>query len=373
MYQRNGNWITEFYHDGTRYKKSLGMGISKTVAKEREAKYKQEVRENKHHVKAKRIRFETFTIKYLDHARINKKPSSAKRNEVSIGQLMPYFKGKLIVSIHPFQVEQYKKARRDGGAASATVNRDIACLRNMMNKAVDWSYLEVNPIAKVKLLSEDNEVMWVLSPEEEVRLLKECGKVRQRKGAKYLRDLVEFALYSGMREGEIFGLRRVNVHLRENYLLATDTKTHQDRPVPINGTMREILQRRMEKPGSFFVFCNHNGDKLSHLSRGFKTARKEAGLIRWEVKDGKTVEVRFRFHDLRHTFGSRLGMNGTDLKSIMEIMGHKTAKVAMRYQHPSPSHKLKAVNQLDEIRKKIPSKVTAEKIVSLKNASNSTS
>ena len=133
-------------------------------------------------------------------------------------------------------------------------------------------------------------------------------------------------------------------------ILATCTNTHQDRPVPINETMREILIRRMEKPGSDFVFCNHNGDRLSHLSRGFKSARKEAGLIRWEVNDGETVEVRFRFHDLRHTFGSRLGMNGTDLKFIMEIMGHKTAKVAMRYQHPSPSHKLEAVKGLDKIR-----------------------
>ena len=360
MYLRGENWVTEFYYNGIRYKKSLGMGISKTVAKEREADYRKEVREGKHHVKARRIRFETFKEKYLDHARVNKKPSSAKRNEVSIGQLMPYFKGKLIGSIHPFQVEQYKKARRDGGTSPATVNRDVACLRNMMNKAVDWSFLQVNPIAKVKLLSEDNEVMWVLSPEEELRLLDECGKIRQRKGAKYLRDLVEFALYSGMRQGEIFGLKQANVHLDENYLLATDTKTHQDRPVPINETMREILQRRMEKPGSAYVFCNHNGDRLSHLSRGFKTARKEAGLIRWEVKDGKTVKVRFRYHDLRHTFGSRLGMDGVDLKTIMEIMGHKTAKVAMRYQHPSPSHKLEAVKGLDKIRE-----TSLQKIVEL--------
>jgi len=350
MYKRGENWVTEFYYNGIRYKKSLGMGISKTVAKEREAEYRQEVREGKHHVKARRIRFEKFTEKYLDHARVNKKPSSAKRNEVSIGQLMPYFKGKLIGSIHPFQVEQYKKTRRDGGASPATVNRDVACLRNMMNKAVEWSYLQVNPIVKVKLLHEDNEVMWVLSPEEETRLLEACENVRQRKGAKYLRDLVEFALYSGMREGEIFGLKRVHVHLEENYVLATDTKTHQDRPVPVNETMREILQRRMEVPGSDFVFCNHNGERLSHLSRGFKSARKKAGLIRWEVKDGETVEIRFRFHDLRHTFGSRLGMDGVDLKTIMEIMGHKTAKTAMRYQHPSPSHKLKAVKCLDKIR-----------------------
>ena len=63
---------------------------------------------------------------------------------------------------------------------------------------------------------------------------------------------------------------------------------------------------------------------------------KKAGLERWATdKDGKKKKVRFRFHDLRHTFGSRLGMAGVDLKTIMEIMGHKSAKVAMRYQHPT--------------------------------------
>ena len=176
----------------------------------------------------------------------------------------------------------------------------------------------------------------------EARLLEKCGKIRQRKGAKYLRDLVDFALYSRMRQSEIFGLTRVNVHLEENYLLPTDTKTHQDRP------------------RSDYVFCNHKGERLSHLFRSFKSARKKAGVIRWEVKDGETVEIRFRFHDLRHTFGSRLGMNGVDLKSIMEIMGHKTAKVAMRYQHPSPSHKLKAIKGLDKIRR-----TSSQKIVRL--------
>jgi len=348
MYLRDGNWVTEFYHEGIRHKKSLGMGISKTVAKEREAKYKQEVREGKHHVKARRIRFEKFAERYLENAKVNKKPKSAKRNEVSINMLMPYFKGKLISSIHPFQVEQYKKARRDEGREPATINRDIACLRNMMNKAVEWSYLQVNPISKVKLLSEDNEVMWVLSPEEEARLLEECDKRPQKK--KYLWDLVEFALYSGMRQSEIFGLKWIDVHLEENYLLATDTKTHENRPVPVNKTLHKILEKLKINSGSGYVFSNHEGERVPQLPKGFNEAREKAGLVRWEDKNGEMVKVRFRFHDLRHTFGSRLGMNGTDLKTIMEIMGHKTAKVAMRYQHPSPSHKLEAVKSLDKLR-----------------------
>ena len=357
MYLRNGNWVTEFYHDGIRYKKSLGMGISKTVAKERDADYRKEVREGKHNVKAKRIRFETFSIKYLDHARVNKKPKSAKRNEVSIGQLMPHFKGKLIGSIHPFQVEQYKKVRRDGGASPATVNRDVACLKNMMNMAVQWGYLQVNPVAKVKQLHEDNERMWVLTPQEEQRLLEECQKRPQKRI--YLRDLAQFAIYTGMRQEEIFSLTWGHVHLKEKYIFVSDmiTKNHQSRNVPMNATVENILRRRNVTELGDHVFGNAAGTKLTVLTNAFWKAVDEAHLYRRETVDGKMVKTRFRFHDCRHTFGARLGMNGTDLKSIMEIMGHKTAKVAMRYQHPSPSHKLEAVNRLDKIRGPAPQKI----------------
>jgi len=77
------------------------MVISKTIAREREAKFKQEVREGKHQQKARRIKFEVFAEKYLENARVNKRPSSAKRNQVSVGQLMPFFRGQLIGSLLP--------------------------------------------------------------------------------------------------------------------------------------------------------------------------------------------------------------------------------------------------------------------------------
>jgi len=348
MYLRDRNWVIEFYHNGVRFKKALGKGISKTVAKERAEKFRREVREGQHQLKARRITFEKFTEKYLDHARVNKRPKSARRNEVSIKMMMMFFKGQLIGSIHPFQVEGYKKARRDGGASPATVNRDVACLRNMMNMAVDWGYLRSSPLSRIKMIREDNEKMWVLSAEEEIRLLEECAKSPQRGGKeqRYLVDLVRFALHSGMRLEEIFSLLKVDVHLDQDFLIVVDSKNHESRNVPLNETTKEILLRRMEKPGDH-VFTNSKGGKLTVLTNAFWSAAKEAGLIREE--GGK--RVRFRFHDLRHTFGSRLGMGGVDLKSIMEILGHKSAKVAMRYQHPTPSHKLEAVRSLDQIRR----------------------
>lgn len=363
MYLRGGNWITEFYHEGTRFKKALGVGISKTVAKERESKFRQEVREGKHLLKARRITFEKFTEKYLENAKVDKRPKSAKRNEVSINMLMPYFKGQLISSIHQFQVEQYKKARREAGAEPATINRDVATLRNMMNKAIDWKYLQVNPLARIKMLEEVNERMWILSPEEEVRLLSECGKSEQwgGPGRRYLRDLVAFGLYSGMRLDEILSLLKVNVHLDQNYLLVVNSKSHRSRAVPISETLREILERRLEMPGDY-VFVNTKEERIKALTKACVHAIDRAGLIR--VESGK--RIRFRFHDLRHTFGSRLGMAGVDLKTIMEIMGHSTAKMSMRYQHPTPDHKLEAVRNLDKIGKIFTPKVTPEENIDQK-------
>ena len=189
--------------------------------------------------------------------------------------MMPYFKGKLIGSIHPFQVEQYKKARKEEGRTPATVNRDIACLRNMMNIAVEWKYLQINPIARVKLLKEDNEKMWVLSSEEEASLLEECEK----RPKEYLRDLTEFALYSGMRQGEIFNLKKANVHLKESFVLVTDTKNHENRTVPLNYTLKSILKRRIKVSDSDYVFSNQDGKSLKELTKSFVKAVEETKLF----------------------------------------------------------------------------------------------
>jgi integrase len=363
MYKRGNNWVTDFWNEGIRYKKSWGP-ISKTVAREKEQKFKTEVREGKHQKKTKRILFETFSEKYLAVAWTDKKPSSARRNEVSINMLMPHFKGKLISAIHPFMVEQYKKIRRESGTEPATVNRDVATLRNMMSLAVGWGYLLKNPLDGVKKFKEDNEKMWVLTPDEETKLLTECEKRKQKRT--YLKDLVQLALNTGMRRKELFNLKKIDVKLKSRFLIATDTKNHESRNVPLNDTAYSILKIRL-KGDTEYVFSNAGNGKLTVLTNAFWNTIKDVGLVRYETaKDGKEKKIRFRFHDLRHTFGSRLGMAGYDLKTIMEIMGHKDPRTAMRYQHPAPSHKLNAVKSLDQITPK----VTPSNIVDLKRKAN---
>jgi site-specific recombinase XerD len=361
MYKRGDCWYSDFWFEGQRYRKSLGP-VSKTTAREKEAGWRRDIRSGKYLQRKRRIRFETFSEKYLaKHVRLRKKPSTIRRYETSIKMLKPYFKGKTIGHINPDLVDGYIKNRLEEDTAPATINRDIYTLRNMMKKAVDWKYLYYNPLAGIERLTEDNEKMWVLTVDEEEKLLKECDKRPQRK--KYLKDLVLLALNTGMRQGEILDMKKNHVKLKHRYVRVVDTKTHEDRYVPLSETATAILKRYLIESPSEYVFCNHHGKKLTVLTNAFWTAIEEAGLTRIELdKKGNEKTVRFRFHDLRHTFGSRLGMAGQDLKTIMEIMGHKNPRTAMRYQHPSPDHKLQAVRILDKSHLKI----TKGKVIELK-------
>jgi len=217
--------------------------------------------------------------------------------------------------------------------------------------------MESNLFAGVKALKGEREREWVLIPEEEQRLLQECDNRPQRR--KYLRHLVLFALNTGMRESEIFKLKIANIHLDKRYIDVVDTKNGIDRAVPINDTLMAVssdidlmegLNAVCGIPNGEHLFCNDKGKRLTVLTNAFWKAVEEAGLFRYERdSNGRESKEKLRFHGLRHTFGSRLGMSGADVKTIMEIMGHKTFAMSMRYQHPTPTHKLKAVIGIDRL------------------------
>jgi len=87
-------------------------------------------------------------------------------------------------------------------------------------------------------------------------------------------------------------------------------------------------------PGSPWVFCKKNGERYGNIRKAFEGAKKRAEI------------VDFRFHDLRHTFASHLVMAGVDLKTVQELLGHKSFEMTLRYAHLSPDHKKRALNIL---------------------------
>jgi len=118
--------------------------------------------------------------------------------------------------------------------------------------------------------------------------------------------------------------------------LVEGTKNGEIRRVPMNHKLTATLEGAKKVSKGDYVF-SENGKPYGDVKTGWWSALKKAKI------EG------FRFHDLRHTFGSRLGMAGVDIRTIQELMGHKDSKMTMRYSHPTPEHKKNAVKMLDRV------------------------
>lgn len=146
------------------------------------------------------------------------------------------------------------------------------------------------------------------------------------------------ALNTGLRRGELFGLRWDDVDFTTNVLTIRHTKAGRTRHVPMNAEVRTILGALESRGRSPYVLPSANSarprDAHNFIRRMFTPALKRA-----RIGD-------FRWHDLRHTFASRLVMCGVDLRSVQELLGHTDIKMTLRYSHLSPAHLLAAVERL---------------------------
>ncbi len=327
LYQKKGNWYIDYYVHGRRKREVVGS--SKALAENVLRKRKVEIAENKFLdiKKDQKVKFEHFADTYFQlHARVNQRPLVIKRTAGLLKHLCTCFAGKSLAEITPQSIEQYK-SERIRAVAPATVNKELACLKCMFNKAISWGKFNDNPVRKVKLLKEDNKRIRYLEREEIRRLIDSC--------ALHLRPIVIVAVFTGMRKSEILGLKWQNIDIERGIVYLLETKNGERREVIINDTVKRTLIAVPKNPASPYVFCEEDGRPYANVRKSFDTALKKCGIIN------------FHFHDLRHTFASQLVMSGVDLKTVQELLGHKSIEMTMRYSHLSPSHKKRAVEILD--------------------------
>jgi integrase len=287
--------------------------------------------------------FRDLSVEYLQWA---KRQRSFPQKETLVKQLVTIFGAYPLRAFNSRLLEQYQterlekgnkivKVKPQGGNKPGTINRHIATIKVMFTKAAEWEMVEEEvrkKVRKVKLLEENNRRLRYLAKEECQKLVGECPK--------HLRPLVITALNTGMRRGEIFGLKWDNIDLKHGFILLDKTKNGERREIPINETLRQTfkgIERRLDVP---YIFFNPNTDPIvpyGDIKNAFNRACKKAG-----IRD-------FHFHDLRHTFASHLVMAGVDITTVKELLGHKTLTMTLRYAHLAPSHKVKAVDLLDSM------------------------
>ena len=402
LYKRGDNWYIDFTFHGQRIREMIGpsrKGAEKVIAKR-----KAEIAENKFLDKRKEpdpVKFYDFAKEYLQWSNANKKPTSYRRDLSLMRQLNKEFETKAIREITTWQIEKYKakrkeeinrpgavmgsfkRERKDGSQEEiwyvdyrgpqgdkvrkiigpskkdaeayfakskattrpATVNRELALLKHMYSKAIEWGRYEENPAKKVKLLKGEVKRVRFLMPDDVQKLLSNC--------ADHLKPIVTVAVHTGMRKGELLSLNWDQVNFEQGIISLLDTKNHKRRDISMNETVKATLTG-MERKGSY-VFSAEDGGSFGDVRRSFETALRRSG-----IQD-------FRFHDLRHTFASNLVMESVDIMTVKELMGHKDLTMTLRYTHLAPNHKTKAVNILDRVLSlNPPQSAVSQKVVSLR-------
>jgi len=220
-------------------------------------------------------------------------------------------------------VTKYREARRaelfhgDKVPTESTLNREIGQLRHLLNFGVQTGKLTRNPLGGIRgLLTPEDNARDVWIDEGEFERLHE-------KAEPELKPILLVAYDTGMRKGEILGLRWSQVELRPDVgcirLQSSDTKSRKPREIPLTTRVREALAA-LPCSVSDYVFVNpETGTRWNQIKKVFHRARHAAGLDH------------IRFHDLRRSFVTNARKRGVPESVVMRVSGHRTRSVFERY------------------------------------------
>lgn len=330
LYKRGRMYYIDYRLNGKRYRESTNTTKRREAelildCRKREIKEakRPEISEIKKAYKLAELAHEY--LKWTERQRVH------ETKKIWVKQLVEAFGNLDVRDLNPRVIEQWQSVRLKFNKPS-TVNRLTGCLKHMINKGVQWGIATeetLKMVRMVKPLEENNRRLRFLTIEECQTLIGCC--------AQHLKPIVTVALHTGMRRGEILGLKWEQVDLNHGFILLDTSKNGERREIPIDDTLQDMFSEMPHSIESIYVFTDRDGNPYKGIKNSFKTAIRKAG-----IRD-------FRFHDCRHTFASHLVMAGVDLVSVKDLLGHKSLTMTLRYAHLAAGHKRRAVNTLNRL------------------------
>lgn len=232
---------------------------------------------------------------------------------------------------------QCEPTRNGKTKSGSTVNRYLAALSHACTVATkEWEWLEDNPCRNVGRLKEGKARTRFLSDDERERLFEAC-KVSELEA---LYPIVLLAIATGARKSKLLGVKWSDVDLAAGRITWRDTKNGEDRTAPLGAAVTKLLADRkaartvVALAGEDLVF----DVRVSQLDHHWRKAREAAGLAGTDL----------RFHDLRRTCGTYLGIAGFSEYQIMAVTGHKSPAMVKRYVQVAGEHVRECADALDD-------------------------
>lgn len=354
----DGVFTVNIMVDGQRIHRTIGResdGTTRTQAEEFIEKARQDAKEGRLNLPKGRklaLSFSDAAGKYLTKLeQEGGKDLKMKRYRLTM-HLVPFFKDTPLSKISTFDVERYKKQRLEapvtrpngpggkpvqiGKTQPGTINRELAALSHLLNKSVEWGWLDHKP-ATIKRLKEHSGRITYLTVDQIERLLKAAQEDQNLQ----IYPFILIGLETSMRRSEIFGIRREHIDLQRQVIYIPKAKAGS-REQPITAHLANYLAEHVKTlpPGIPWLFPSP-GAKSGHtvnLDKPFRRVVAASGL------DVKQV-VR---HTLRHTAITHLVQAGVDLPTVKRISGHKNLSMVERYSHQNGAHIQSAMDKLAE-------------------------
>lgn len=352
--------------DKKRHREVAGRKLDDAVGRKEEIR--DQIRKGKYFAERRKYTttFDELIQKYRE---IYKDQRSFKRAKVFALKVMEnHFKGRLLSQITPFDIDSYKRMRKEATItvtskkgdtlvtvdtgrtrSDASVNRELACLSHLFGKAVEWEMVDESPFRKMRgLFFKENNKRTRFLAEEEIKKLLE---VDYDGLPPYLKPIVATAIYTGLRKGEILNLKWKDVDLEHGMIYVRENKQNRLQVKMVNDDLMDILMKLPVKGD--YLFHDGEGKPIKDVKRTFQTALRRAG-----IED-------FRFHDLRHTSCSYLTMRGAPIQAVQDHAGHSSIKMTMRYSHLSPQFRRESIQLLNGLCSDIskPSEANSERMV----------
>ena len=355
---KNGNWYVEFWYQEAvtkkrkRFRHSTGAGITKKQAEKLERQWKENLEkfgsmeppaQKTTESRKQGVPFSGFAKKFIeDYAKVRNKPSEVK-SKLSIirNHLYPFFGDTSITQIDRKQIDMFIAAKKRAGASPKTINNLLGTLSRMFNLAIEWGYLDRSPMIGVKKLKEAEPGFDFYTAEETLKFLAEC-----RRSEPYWYPYFVAAFNTGMRLGELSGLKRCDVDFDQNVIHVRRNLWHgqegtpkggKNRQIPMNTQLRDTLEAHCEglKPD----------DRVFEAKRGTELTRNSQRNPFFRIIEKANLK-RIRFHDIRHTFASQLVINKVPLRAVQQLLGHADIRMTERYSHLTHEATQEAVDTL---------------------------
>lgn len=334
MYKRDGKWWTCIRYKGKKIQRSLETD-NKSLALSIESKLRTELIEGKYFDKyeGENKTFKELVEKFMKEHSPKVSPKTQRAYERVFKHTGLFFRDMCLSEITPKRIAEYRASRYNEKAMPATVNQELAVLGKAFSLALkEWEWIKENPVNRIKRDRENNQRDKWLSYEDEQRLLENSPG--------WLREIIVFDLNTGLRQDELLSLPWDKVNLLRKTIIIQKSKNGKPRTVPLTSVAMGILEEkvRIRSLKSNFVFTNREGKRFDcgWVWKSFSNLAKNVG-----IED-------FHFHDLRHTFATRLAQGGIDLYKISKLLGHINITMTQRYTHHCPESLREGIEVLEK-------------------------